>query len=372
MEKVLAFIDESGDPLFNIGASARLEFSAILINESDKSSAINDLENIQKELNLPEFKSNKVRTERRRIQILDSLDSIEFKFINLSINKSKVLGEWKLYPEVFYKYTQKILNAELHRFYDNRTVTIDKFGTTKYQNSLKSYIETNLQLELFKDTINFESAKDNILVQLADFYAGTHRKLVKGDFKNSEHISSFLAKKELHILTWPDNFQRFIIKNISNKQDKKVAEISINYAEKFIKEHRNNPNYSHRIKILEYLIFQAKFINHNKYIYSNELMDWLKQNHIYYSEEDFRKEIIGSLRDEGIVIASSRKGLKIPMSVEELNDYIKYTSGRYLTIIRRFRETYRTLNASSLGKIDLFESEEFRIHKELFKIIDKY
>lgn len=371
MEKVLAFIDESGDPKFNEGASERLEFSSILI-ESEKEEEITDqLIQIQKELNLNEFKSSKIRTKKRRIEILQKLQEVDFRFINLSIEKRKVFGKWKENPRVFYKYTQKILHTELHRLYEHRSVTIDKFGNDNYQESLKEFLEKNLQLELFGDVINIGSAKNNILIQLADMIAGTNRLLRKGNFLNSTTISNLLAKKELHILIWPDDFQRFIIKNIRNEQDKKIADISISYAERYIKTNQENSEYKHRIMILEYLLFQIKFVNSKSYTYSNELIDWLKEYNINYSDEEFRKEIIGSMRDDGVVIASSRKGLKIPMSESELNEYLNYTSGRYLTIMRRLKETYKTLNATSLGTLNIFESQDFDIHKEFFKVLDK-
>lgn len=371
MERVLAFIDESGDPRFNEGASERLEYSSILIEESRESVIVESLENIRNELNLNEFKSKKVRTEKRRIEILQALDVIDFKFINLSIEKRKVFGKWKENPQVFYKYTQRILHTELHRFYENRSVTIDKFGNEQYQKSLKEYLETTLQLTLFGDTINIDSANNKVLIQVADFYAGTNRLLRKGKIVNTTIIEDLFSKKKLHVLIWPDDFQRFILKNINNEQDKKIAEISISYAERYIEENRSKPEYKHRVMVLEYLLFLVKFVNSSNYVFSNELIDWLKENNVNYSEEEFRKEIMGALRDDGVVIAGSSKGLKIPMSAQELNEYWNFTAGRYLTIMRRLKETYNTLNASSLGNLKIFESSEFDIHKEFFKLMSK-
>lgn len=370
MEKILAFIDESGDPRFNDGASDRLEFSAILIEENKQDAVIEQLEIIQKKLNLTEFKSQKIRTEKRRIEILESINSVEFKFINLSIEKRKVFGDWTSNPKVFYKYTQKILHTELHRLYENRSVTIDKFGNEQYQTSLKEYLESSLQLKLFGDVILIGSAKNDILIQLADLIAGTNRLLRKNKFQNSNKISSLLSSKELHILIWPDDFQRFLIKSIRKEQDQLIARISIDYAERYIKEHNDDATYKHRLMVLEYLLFQIKFVNSQSYTYSNELIEWLKEHNINYGDEEFRKEIIGCLRDDGVVIASSRKGLKIPVSEEELNEYLNYTSGRYITIMRRLKESYKTLNGTSLGKLKIFESSEFDIHKELFKILE--
>jgi arsenate reductase-like glutaredoxin family protein len=372
MDKILAFIDETGDPRFNDGASLYLEYSAVLIESNNETDIVLSLNSIKEKLNLPEFKSSRIRTEKRRIQILNEIKDIDFKFINLVIDKSQVYGDWKNFPAVFYKYTQNILNSELHRLYTDRAVTIDKFGDENYQNSLKRYLNNNLQLTLFENTINIGSAKDNVLIQLADFIAGTHRKLNNDDFDNAKLISELLGGKELHILKWPDNFQRFIIESIGNEKDRQIAEIAISYAEKYISENKKSSNNSDRLMILEYLLFQVKFIDYKRYIYSNELIDWLSQNGIKYKEEEFRKEIIGNLRDDGVVIAGSRKGLKIPITESELSDYLNYTSARYLTIIKRFKETYKTLNGMSLGKIDIFDSNEFKIHKEFFKILDKY
>ena len=177
MEKILAFIDESGDPRFNVGASSHLEFSAVLINSEKEDEVIDLLQNVQKELDISEFKSQRIQNEKRRIKILNAIKGIEFKFINLSIDKSKIYGEWKKFPRVFYKYTQQILHRELNRLYPKKTVTIDKFGNLNYQKSLKTYLEKNAQLELFEYIVNIVSAKNDILIQLSDLIAFTHRKL---------------------------------------------------------------------------------------------------------------------------------------------------------------------------------------------------
>lgn len=370
MEVINAYIDESGDPRFNEGASERLEFSAVLIEAVNEGKTIEQLNNIKAKFNLKEFKSSRIRQERRRIQILKELQEVDFKFINLSIDKSRVYGVWKHNPKVFYKYTQKILHRELHRLYPDRNVTIDQFSDEKYQESLKIYLEDNSQLELFNSVLNIGSAKNNVLIQLSDLIAGTNRKLIGGEFESPIPIRGLLAAKELHLLVWPENFNRLNIDSIKDKEDKNVADISISYADRYIENNKEDPSFNHRIMILEYLLFQVKFIDKNSYIYSLELISWLEKNNIKYSEEEFRKNIIGPLRDDGVVIAGSRKGMKIPMSVTELVDYLSYTSSRYITMIKRFKETFKTLNGSALGSIEIFNSDEFKIHKKLFKLLD--
>jgi hypothetical protein len=43
MDKVSAYIDESGDPRFNEGSSSRLEFSAIMIESIEESKNIENI-----------------------------------------------------------------------------------------------------------------------------------------------------------------------------------------------------------------------------------------------------------------------------------------------------------------------------------------
>lgn len=370
MTKIFAYIDESGDPRFNEGASERLEYSSIIIDANKENEITNELLFLRDELNLSEFKSSNVRSERRRIQILEAIQNIEFKFINLSIDKNKVIGEWKSYPKVFYKYTQKILNNELHRLYSDRSVNIDKFGSSKYQKSLKKYLEKEIQLEIDGTVdINISSAKKDILIQIADFIAGTNRKLVSGDFNQSEKIKNLLNCNKLYILNWPCDYNNFHIESSSNVDDELIANCAINIAQNFIDSKKEEEKFKPHILILEYLLFQAKFVAPNKYIYSNELVDWLKSNRLVLNDEDFRKDVIGSLRDNGVVIASSVKGLKIPLTNSELVEYINFTTSRYLTSIQRLKKTYQSLNSCSLEKIEIFNSDNFKIHKDFFDLI---
>lgn len=372
MEKVLAYIDESGDPRFNEGASSHLEYSAILIEEDQEADILKQLSNIKQDLKLTQFKSSSIRTEKRRVEILKALKEVRFKYINLFIDKSKVIGEWKNYPQVFYKYTQQILHGELYKLFPNRSITIDKFGTEEYQKSLKEYLEKHQQLELFDAVVNIGSAKESDIIQLADLYAGTHRIQMQKGFERYDVIEELLKLKELFVIRWPEDFQRFIIHKIANEDDRKIADIAISFAERYISQQKQNIRDEASVLVLEYLLFKVKFVSYSSFVYTVELIEWLRQMGMKYSEEEFRKEVLGKLRDDGVVIAGSRKGLKIPTSTAELIDYINYTSNKYLTMARRLRETYNTLNGSALGEMDLFNSSEFEVHKEIFKVIDRH
>lgn len=371
MKKISAYIDESGDPRFNEGASTHLYYSCILIESEYEPELIIKLQKIKQLLKLQEFKSSSIQSEVRRLTILTKLRDLQFKFLTLSIDKSLVRGEWRKNPRVFYKYTQKLLHKKLHSLYDEINITLDKFGSPEYQKSLKKYLESEFQLELFDSSLEIGSAKDNEMIQLADFFAGTKRKLDLKEFKNGYYFKDKLSEFQLFNFSWPNDFVRILIDEIQDEDNKLIAQNSITSAERFIEANKDSKLELAKVITLEYLLFSVRYINPNDYIFTSEIIDWLRENNLYYSEEEFRSQIIGQLREKNVVIIGSRRGLKIPVSMNELIDYLSFTTSKYLTIIKRTKITIDTIKASSLGKIDILKNDTFKLHKDIFELLDK-
>jgi hypothetical protein len=371
MKAISAFIDESGDPRFNYGASTHIYYACVLIEKDYEEELIDKLKKIKKSLNLNEFKSSAIQTENRRITILQSLEGLEFKFLSLSVDKELVWGEWRKYPRVFYKYTQKILHKKLHSLYDDLNLTLDKFGSTAYQESFKQYLEIEFQLELFDSSLQIGSAKENEIIQLADFFAGTKRKLDLLEFEKYDTIKDLLTKFHLFNFSWPTDFRTIVIEEITDEQNKVIAENSIAAAERYITANQYKASEQAKVLTLEYLLFCVRYYNPEEYTYTIEIINWLKERGITYSEEEFRSQVIGQLRERNVIIIGSNRGLKIPVSMRELNEYLSLTTSKYLTIIRRTKITIDTIKASSLGKIDILKNDSFKLHRDIFDLLDE-
>jgi hypothetical protein len=371
MKNILAYIDESGDPRFNDGASTHIYYSCVLIEKEKEIEITETLQRIKRTLNLKEFKSSAIQSESRRISIIESLFGIDFKFLCLSIDKSLVRGEWRKNPRVFYKYTQKLLHKKLYSLYDEINITLDKFGSVDYQESFKKYLESEFQLELFDSSFQIASAKDNDLIQLADLFGGTKRKSDLNEFEKSIEIRTLLSKFILFNFSWPTDFASLVIEEITDETNKIIAQNSISAAERFVASNQHNATELPKILTLEYLLFSVRHVNPNEFTYSNEIIDWLGENTFSFSEEEFRSQIIGQLRERHVIIIGSRKGLKIPVSMNELVDYLNFTTSKYLTMIKRTKITIDTIKASSLGKIDLLSNDTFSLHKDIFDLLEK-
>ncbi|MDA8415384.1 MAG: DUF3800 domain-containing protein [Desulfobacteraceae bacterium] len=367
MKKLSAFIDESGDPRYGTGTSETLAYCCVLV-ERDK---IEEIENKAKEIRmshgLTQFKSADISNEGRRIKILSDLVKLDLKYLWLNIEKSKVVGDWCNYPKSFYKYTQKILHRELYRLYAGLEVTIDKFGTPRFQESLKNYIERDIQMSLFDGDITIGSAKQDVLIQVADFLAGTRRKLELNEFQNPVEISDILSANAFLSLHWPTDRPEIDVADLESADDLEIAKLCLDCAQSYIDPNRTNHENRAKVLLLEYLLFTAKYSDPKGYVLSQELRGWLEENGFEHSEEEFRSHIVGNLRDEGVIIGSSRKGLKIPLTASELIDFINESSKRYIPMIRRSRRAIETLKARSFGSVDLLADPQFA---ELRKVIE--
>jgi hypothetical protein len=371
MNNILAYIDESGDPHFNDRASKNLIYSCILVDSQNVEQVTNNLKEIQKQFSINEFKSSKISNEKRRFEILCELVKLDFKHLHLWVDKENILGDWKNYPKTFYKFTQKLLHRELHRLFNGLSVTVDKFGTEEYQLSFKKYIENAIQLDLFGSNFEIGSAKENVLIQLADFFGGTWKKLMENDFTNPKEIGELLDSKNIYHFKWPDNYQFLFLESIPSEIDRKVAKICVECAETYIKNNLNIIDNRAKVLTVEYLLINVKHIKPYEYIYTDELISWLSDNKFIFSEDEFRAKIIAELRDEDVIIGSSRRGLKIPVKMDEVIEYINSSASMYMKIMKRTKNAVEIFKAKSFGEIDLLRLDIFKIHKKLFENLNE-
>lgn len=82
----------------------------------------------------------------------------------------------------------------------------------------------------------------------------------------------------------------------------------------------------------------------------------------------FRTRIIAKLRDEGVIIASSSKGYKIPSKVDELYDFINHGTTIILPLLDRLKKCRDNIKIGTDGKLDLFDNSEYKTLKEFFDI----
>lgn len=369
MEEINAYVDESGDANFTKGATEKLVFSAILVKRSSVPEIEERLNQIKEELNLPEYKSSRIK-EKRRITILERVCKLDFKVVYLVINKNLINAHWRKYTGNFYKFTQKLLNSLLYENYKNVSVRVDKYGTPNYQKSLQAYIKKEIeQTELFGNDFSVGSAKSDVFIQLADFLGGTKRKLIDGTINNKPAVENYLSRVSLITKTFPVGYPHYTIDNELSLISDEIGRHSLEAVKEFIRSSKKNSQFEIEYKIADYLFSQIRYNDKTKYTYGAELLDWLQQFDKSIQDDDMKKAI-SRLRDNGVVICGTSKGYKIPLNRSEFIDYFISTSKKYVPMMQRIKRATDILKTRSMGTIDILEEQEFQFYKTILDPIE--
>jgi len=91
------------------------------------------------------------------------------------------------------------------------------------------------------------------------------------------------------------------------------------------------------------------------------VLGWLNTVGLRLTEEQFRTEVTASLRDEGLIIAATRKGIKIPRTAEDFREYLAFTVNLVLPVLKRLKKAIVFVSTkTSLTDTEMLLSHEMR------------
>ena len=205
MNSVYAFVDESGDPGFKGGSSKFLTLALVGFHSWDDLGKCGAL--------IQEFKNrNGIQTELHfshdradlRKEFLEYVSQCEFFFYGLVINKEKVYFRQKkeLYESGCIRLLQTIADSAGQRYTSNASITFDRAGDKKFQESFISKLGSFTGHPNFKPRL--EDSRDSNLLQLADYVAGAINKSLPTN-KGKQDLSYVRAILDhcQYVKVWP-------------------------------------------------------------------------------------------------------------------------------------------------------------------------
>ena len=377
-----AFTDESGNHGFDFeqdGVSTHFIVTAVLITETKLNLVESEIESIRKKyFQTGEMKSSSVaKNHKRRRIILDELMKSDFKIFSVVVDKQKIFKDSGLmFKESFYKFVNNLVHKELRYAFRKLIVCADEFGGNEYMNSFCNYVKANEDIpDLFGDReFYFENSKKKVLIQLADFISGTLSFVYEKEKKEeAPNYLKILDKKIIRIEHFPKIITNYIIDKgaISDEYNIEISNICLRHIqgflykyEKTVEEERIN-----QVIVLKYLCF--RFLNNDtrKYIPTKELVNNLKyRTGKVVSMQYFRTHIIAKLRDEGVIIASSAKGYKIPSKEDVLYDFINHGTSIIMPMLARLKKCRDNIKLGTDGNMDLFDNSEYKTLRQFFDL----
>lgn len=355
-----AFISESGNYGFDFDGEIDTKHfivTAVLI-------ADRNIESVQQKLADIQIDQVSMETSLKdREKITNQLLALEFQIYCIVIDKKKLYydgGHGSL------KYSFEFMNEIIYQDLFNTHLDIQMYADdeeTPFIKSFDDYINDRHQPDLFNRSVFlYENKAENQFIQLTDYISN----LIFETYEYEQSILNKLSSKIIRLEKYPTlDFNL----NLDNRLDDVIATQAILAVQNCIKYHQKSEIQVNldRMNFLKYLLTQLS-IKPNKYIYSQEIIENMKAFSTETISRDYlMSDIIGPLRDAGVLIASTSKGYKIPTSTTDLTDYVEFGSSMALPILRRIEKGRERVLEITDNEFDIIEGEKFEELRRFFR-----
>lgn len=374
-----AFIDECGSFGFDFskeGTSKYYTLCAVIVEDSKLSALHDSINEIKKSNGFTgtEIKSSSIgNNNKRRARIISQLLPIEFRVIGLIADKQAFINGSPLteYKKSFIKFLHQRLYERLYHVYPKLKIIEDETGYSEFQESFKKYVADRRPAPNLFNEYDFDycESKDELLVQLADLVGGSiNRSLID---PNAPNYIEMLKGKILLLDEFPSKNEPYwgTAKPEDYKFNRDVYALSVKCANDFIEKYGGEKSDEKRVQVafLRYLLFYGQNVSPSSYLYANQIIRAIQEYTVQHITRNYLyRRVIAPLRDEGVIIASSSHGYKIPISVDDIKIYLNSTHTVVSPMLHRI-EICRNLVLQQTGShLDVLDDPAFLRYKKYF------
>ena len=374
-----AYIDECSSFGFDFtteGASKYYILCAVIVEDRYLPQLHEEVEEIKKSNGFArtEMKSCKISDDvNRRNRIISQILPLDFRVVLMIADKQEFVRGTPLTEQKksFIKYMHKRLYDLLYHVYPKLKIIEDEVGTTEFQESFKQYVRDNRPQYNILNEYDFDycNSKDEILVQLADIIGGSiNRSLIDDTCPN---YLEMLKSKVLIEDRFPSPREPYFgtASPEDMKFDQAIYALAVKCARDYIEKYREAEALERRAQIafLWHILFQVQNVNPFRYNPSDQILAVLRE----YTQEKITKNflyrrVVAPLRDEGVIIASSVNGYKIPVSVDDIITYLNQTHAIVSPMLSRIGVCRRLIQQQTGNSLDILDDPAFLRYKKYF------
>ncbi len=374
-----AFIDECGSFGFDFskeGTSKYYTLCAVVVEDSKLSALHDSINEIKKNngFNDTEIKSSGIgKDNKRRSRIISQLLPIDFRVIMLIADKQEFIKGSPLteYKKSFIKFLHQRLYESLYHVYPKLKIIEDETGSTDFQESFKKYVaDRRPELNLFNEyDFDYCDSKDESLVQLADLVGGSiNRSLIDTDAPN---YIEMLKGKILFLDEFPSKKEPYwgCAKPEDCRYNPDIYALSVKCANDFIEKYNGEESDEKRVQVafLRYLLFYGQNVSPSNYLYANQIIRDIQEYTVQHITRNYLyRRVIAPLRDEGVIIASSSHGYKIPISVDDIKTYLNSTHTVVSPMLHRIGICRNLILQQTGNHLDVLDDPAFLRYKKYF------
>ncbi len=200
---MIVFIDDSGDPGFNIAGGASAYFAVACVIFDDELVAEETalaIKKYRRKIGFPdtvEFKFAKSRNEIRK-GFLQTIAKFDFRIRAVVVNKSIIRSEeLKHSKDSFYNYFIKQVLLHNKGTLKNSKIRLDGHGDRLFRRNMTVYLrrELNVSQRKVMKNLRLVNSKQNVLIQMADMIVGAIRRSYDSSKKDSKAYRAIIKKK---------------------------------------------------------------------------------------------------------------------------------------------------------------------------------
>ena len=386
-EPVHCFLDESGDPHFPAGEKNRSTYYALaaVVVADDELEAVRERADAVRHEHFGdgEMKAG-ARTFKnhpgKRRAIIESLAELPVSFAVICVNKAELFDDGPLatWKRSFLKYTARLLLERLYGTHDAVRVVADEYGRDRYQEEFRRYVDSRLGLFADASDFAFGDSKAEPLIQVADFVAGTVLRAQRDGTDEDRALLGLLRPRIHTYIAWPVVSPPVEPPRRAGEQavrDQAVRDLALNAAGRYLGAHRDSsdPVTAARVVSLDRLLFAAQFDESSSFVHADELnreIAKLGLQGVSLSPRWLSANVIGPLRDEGVVISGSSRGYAIPYRADDLDAHARDVKSKAVPMLRRLLRYRQDLSTRSAGSVDLLGANDLAELRRLVEALD--
>ena len=367
MQRLHVFVDESGDEHLHVGrgASARYVLSAVCVQDKDLECFLEAANSVRRfYFQRGEMKSSKVGdNHKRRKCVLEKLAALNFWAFSFVVNKQLVRADSGLrFAPSFLKFVARKLCGHLP-LVDEVRVNFDEKGREKFKREFESYLQNHFsRADLFR-VISFHhlNSKENVSIQVADLMAGSVGKWYLHRSAARECGIEELLRKKTSVLEWPTlRAEGLLPESEPERFDEVVHRESFARVHAYLEANAacDDQEVSLRCTFLDWLLSHAS-IGDGGFLLADKILH--KSNFEMGADlnpQALRSRVVGPLRDQGLLIASSPNGgYKIPDCLDDLMKYVDLCASQIPPAVSRLKRAREVLLLATGGELDLLRGD---------------
>lgn len=373
----IAYVDECGSFGFAFdkeGTSKYYILCAIIVDSEKVEKLHADFEQVKRCNGLAntELKSSRIKGDKRQ-RIMSLLLPLEFRIVLFIADKEKFSNDSPLtkYKPTFIKFLDQHLYNLLYQAYPRLKIIQDETGWPEFRQSFQKYVEEHRPSYNLFNQYDFDlvNSKDEVLVQLADFVGGS----ISQSLLNPNEINYLeMLKGKITAIEWfPSEREPYWghMKPEDCQFDRQIFSLALKTSSAFVAKYKGEETEDRKMQvaILRYLQMYVLQINPASFVYSDELVRYLQEHvQIRVTRNTLFRRVIAPLRDEGVILASCKKGYKIPISVNDLMTYLNQSLTTVGPMVHRMGICRNLVKEGTNGGLDLFDDPALIKFKRYF------